>query len=144
MYLFKLHIIDYGNISYSATQQPKQGRAEQSNKSELIWILSILGTLVLCTILFISIVIYRRKSKFIYELFLQPDYFTVQFYLIIIYILMIRKTWIKSIEFRAVFDIDMHILLAVLAPKSWSWIYIHVHNKHFHPFSVLKNKLIIQ
>ncbi|XP_078312503.1 uncharacterized protein LOC144619076 [Crassostrea virginica] len=46
----------------STTQQPKEERPEQSNKSELIWILSILGTLVLCTILFISIAIYRRKK----------------------------------------------------------------------------------
>ncbi|XP_078312757.1 uncharacterized protein LOC144619207 [Crassostrea virginica] len=47
----------------STTQQTKQERPEQSNKSELIWILSILGTLVLCTISFISIVIYRRKRS---------------------------------------------------------------------------------
>ena len=138
------YIIDDEFIFNSVMKQTKQEHSQQSNKSEFIWIPSLFGVLVLCTICFLCIVIFRRKSKFIYELFLQPDYFTVQFYLIIIYILMIRKTWIKSIEFRAVFDIDMHILLAVLAPKSWSWIYIHVHNKHFHPFSVLKNKLIIQ
>ncbi|XP_078310352.1 uncharacterized protein LOC111135873 isoform X2 [Crassostrea virginica] len=47
----------------SATQQTKQERPQQSNKSELIWIPSLLGVLVLCTILFISIVIYRRKRS---------------------------------------------------------------------------------
>ncbi|XP_078310475.1 uncharacterized protein LOC144618392 [Crassostrea virginica] len=47
----------------SATQQTKQERPGQSNKSELIWIPSLLGVLVLCTILFISLAIYKRNRR---------------------------------------------------------------------------------
>ncbi|XP_078312031.1 uncharacterized protein LOC111136086 [Crassostrea virginica] len=47
----------------SATQQPKQERPQQSNKSELIWIPSLLGGIVLSTAFFISIAIYRRKRS---------------------------------------------------------------------------------
>ena len=77
IYVFMLYIIDDEFIFNSVMKQTKQERPQQSNKSELIWIPTLLAVLVLCTICFLSIVIYRRKSKFIYELLLQPDYFTV-------------------------------------------------------------------
>ncbi|XP_078311433.1 uncharacterized protein LOC144618711 [Crassostrea virginica] len=47
----------------SATQQTKQERPQQSNRSEHIWIPSLLGVLVLSTIFFISIAIYRRNRR---------------------------------------------------------------------------------
>ena len=75
--VFMLYTIGDAIIFNSVMKQTKQERPQQSNKSELTWISSLLGVFVLSTIFLISIVIYRRKSKFIYELFLQPDYLTV-------------------------------------------------------------------
>ena len=51
----------------SATPRSTEG----SKESDIIWIPSLLGALVLCAIFLLSIVIYRRKSKFVYELFSQ-------------------------------------------------------------------------
>ena len=77
IYVFMLYIIVDEIIFNSVMKQTKQEHSQQSNSSEFIWIPSLFGVLVLCAICFLCIVIYRRKSKFIYELFLQPDYFTV-------------------------------------------------------------------